>query len=139
VDASAADADAELDGATEHATEGGEGRTPLLALDGFNGPLERLLTLARARQVDLARVPLADLVDQLTAAWRGAPPAMPLSQKGDWVVMAAWLLQLRSLLLLPAGHRQLGCRSACELRLGRVGGRDDDSCLPELRRLPLPG
>ena len=27
---------------------------------------------------------------------------MPLGQKGDWVVMAAWLLQLRSRLLLPA-------------------------------------
>ena len=37
------------------------------------------------------------------------------------------------------GHRQLDCRSACELRLGPVGGRDDDTCLPELRRLPLPG
>jgi len=117
VDASAADADAELDGATEHATEGGEGRTPLLALDGFNGPLEQLLALARARQVDLARVPLADLVDQLTAAWRHAPPATPLSQKGDWVVMAAWLLQLRSLLLLPA---EAPTRQAAEVEAEQV-------------------
>jgi segregation and condensation protein A len=83
---------------------GGEadGLTPLLALDGFNGPLERLLTLARTQQIDLARLPLVDLVDQLAAALRLAPEATSLGQKGDWVVMASWLLQLRSLLLLPA-------------------------------------
>ncbi len=38
-----------------------------------------------------------------------------------------------------AGHRQLGCRPACEMRLSRVGGRDDDIYLSELCRLPLPG
>jgi segregation and condensation protein A len=80
----------------------GEDRTPVLALDGFNGPLDRLLTLARAHQVDLARIPIGDLVDQLAAALRHAPPATPLGEKGDWVVMASWLLQLRSRLLLPA-------------------------------------
>jgi len=37
------------------------------------------------------------------------------------------------------GHRQLGYRPACEMRLSRVGGRDDDTRLPELCRLPLPG
>jgi transposase len=36
-------------------------------------------------------------------------------------------------------HRQVGCRAACEMRLSRVGGRDDDTCLPELRWLPFPG
>ena len=36
-------------------------------------------------------------------------------------------------------HRQVVCRLACEMRLSRVGGRDDDTCLPDLRRLPLPG
>jgi segregation and condensation protein A len=75
---------------------------PLLALDGFSGPLERLLTLARAQQVDLARLSLTALVEQLAAALRQAPATMPLGQKADWVVMAAWLLQLRSGLLLPA-------------------------------------
>jgi len=34
-------------------------------------------------------------------------------------------------------HRQLGCRLACEMLLRRVGGRHDDTYLPELRRLPL--
>ena len=80
----------------------GEGRTPLLTLDGYSGSLERLLTLARSRRIDLGKVPLLDLVDQLVTAVRDAPPATPLGQKGDWVVMASWLVQLRSLLLLPA-------------------------------------
>ena len=78
--------------------------TPLLALDGFTGPLQRLLTLARTQRIDLARLSLGDLVDQLVVALQHAPPATPLGQKGDWVVMTAWLVQLRSLLLLPVDH-----------------------------------
>ena len=78
--------------------------TPLLALDGFNGPLERLLALARTQRIDLARLPLGDMLDQLAAALQHPPPATPLGRKGDWVVMTAWLLQLRSLLLLPVEH-----------------------------------
>jgi segregation and condensation protein A len=80
----------------------GQRRTPQLSLDGFTGPLERLLTLARAHQIDLARLSLGMLVDQLAAALRHAPPPTPLGEKGDWVVMAAWLVQLRSVLLFPA-------------------------------------
>jgi segregation and condensation protein A len=75
--------------------------SPRLELDGFSGPLDTLLTLARARRVDLTQVSLAALIDQLATALRDAPPGTPLGQKGDWVVMAAWLVQLRSLLLLP--------------------------------------
>src|ERR1700690_3909755 len=67
--------------------------TPLLALDGFDGPLERLLTLARAQQVDLSRISLIALLEQLEAALRQAPATLPLGQKADWLVMAAWLLQ----------------------------------------------
>jgi segregation and condensation protein A len=80
----------------------GEG-TPAIDLDGYNGPLDQLLVLARAHEIDLTRLPLVALVDQLAVALQRAPPAMPLSQKGDWVVMTAWLVQLRSRLLLPAG------------------------------------
>ena len=42
-------------------------------------------------------------------------------------------------LLDQVRHRQLGGWPACETRLRQVGGRDDDTCLPELRRLSLPG
>ena len=80
----------------------GEGRTPRLAVEGYSGSLEGLLTLARSRRIDMAKIPLLELVDQLVAAVRDASPATPMGQKGDWVVMASWLVQLRSLLLLPA-------------------------------------
>ena len=74
----------------------GEGRTPLLSLDGFSGPLGLLLTLARTQQLDLAQISLSDLLDQLTVALQLAAPHTSLGQKADWVVMAAWLLQLRA-------------------------------------------
>ena len=78
------------------------GETPVLDLDGYNGPLDQLLVLARAHEIDLTRLPLVALVDQLATALQHAPPSTPLGQKGDWVVMTAWLVQLRSRLLLPA-------------------------------------
>jgi segregation and condensation protein A len=79
-----------------------EGETPQLTLDGFAGPLDHLLTLARAHKIDLADISVTALVEQLATALRQAPANIPLGQKADWVVMAAWLVQLRSLLLLPA-------------------------------------
>jgi len=81
------------------ASPAAEVTTPTLALDGFTGSLERLLELARDQKIDLARLPLAALVDQVVAtlAWD-----VPLPQRADWLVMGAWLIQLRSRLLLPA-------------------------------------
>ena len=81
---------------------GGEESSPLLDLVGFHGRLERLLALARARQIDLACIALPRLVDQLIVALRDAGGRTPLGLQAEWVVMAAWLLQLRSRLLLPA-------------------------------------
>src|SRR5580700_10549473 len=80
----------------------GEGTTPRLALDGYHGSLAALLTLARGQKIELAKIPVLDLVDQLAAAVRDAPAATPMGQKADWLVMASWLVQLRSRLLLPA-------------------------------------
>ncbi len=83
-----------------------------LQLDTFEGPLDLLLGLARARQVDLARVSLPMLVDQLLASLGGA--IVP-ERKAEWVSIAAWLVLLRSRLLLPtdtqerrAGHAKAG-------------------------------
>ncbi len=94
--------DAEPGTVEPEAGRSGEGRTPHLALEGFSGKLEGLLALARARQIDLGRLSLPELVDQLATALRDAGGAIPLAEQGDWVVMAAWLLLLRSRLLLPA-------------------------------------
>ena len=93
-------AEARLVGLTAAGEEAGG--APQLELDGFSGPLALLLSLARARELDLARLSVVNLVDQLARALEQADPAIPLSQKADWVVMASWLLLLRSRLALPA-------------------------------------
>lgn len=92
----------EPDAVEPEAGRSGEGRTPLLALNGFSGKLEWLLALARTRQVDLSQLSLPALIDQLATALHDASGTIPLAEQGDWVVMAAWLLLQRSRLLLPA-------------------------------------
>jgi segregation and condensation protein A len=81
--------------------EQGESGSPHLTLDGFSGSLDQLLILVRGQKIDLSKISLPALVDQLAALWK-APVTTPLGRKGDWVVMAAWLVQLRARLLLPA-------------------------------------
>lgn len=71
-----------------------------LRLDGFEGPLDLLLELARAQKVDLARISLVALVDQYIAVVEEAR-AVRLELAADWLVMAAWLAWLKSRLLLP--------------------------------------
>ncbi len=97
-----------------------EGSSPHLDLPGFSGRLERLLALARAHQVDLARIALPALVDQLIAALRDAGGRTPLALQADWLVMAAWLVQLRSRLLLPAeaAMQSAAAAEAAQLRRG---------------------
>jgi segregation and condensation protein A len=118
-----------------------EGRSPVLALDGFSGPLEHLLILARAQQVDLACIPIGDLVDQLAAALQQAPPTTTLAEKGDWVVMASWLLQLRSLLLLPRDSpvQQAAEQEAHALRERLVSLQAMQALGRWLDRRPQPG
>ena len=64
--------------------------------------MDHLLTLARAQKIDIATFSLSALIDQLATALQQAPAATSLGEKADWVVMAAWLVQLRTRLLLPA-------------------------------------
>ena len=73
----------------------------LLRLDGFEGPLDLLLDLARAQKVDLARISILALVDQYLTVIEGAR-RVRLELAADWLVMAAWLTWLKSRLLLPA-------------------------------------
>ena len=100
----------------------GEAFSPLLELGGFNGRLERLLILARAQQIDLAAISLPGLVSQLTIALQDASGRTPLGLQGDWVVMAAWLVLLRSRLLLPAdaATQDAAGEEAAQLRRGLV-------------------
>jgi segregation and condensation protein A len=72
----------------------------VIRLDGFEGPLDLLLELAREQKVDLARISLVALADQYIAVVEQAR-AVRLELAADWLVMAAWLAWLKSRLLLP--------------------------------------
>jgi segregation and condensation protein A len=71
-----------------------------LNLDGWEGPLDLLLNLARAQKVDLAQISILQLVDQYIA-YIGEARALKLEIAADYLVMAAWLAYLKSCLLLP--------------------------------------
>ena len=71
-----------------------------LVLDGFEGPLDLLLELARRQRVNLARISITTLVDQYLLAVT-SKRRTDLIQAADWLVMAAWLTWLKSRLLLP--------------------------------------
>src|SRR6201993_5520755 len=73
----------------------------VLSLEGFEGPLDLLLDLARAQKVDLAKISILALVEQYLAVIEGAR-RVRLELAADWLVMAAWLTWLKSRLLLPA-------------------------------------
>jgi len=73
---------------------------PHLSLEGFEGPLDLLLELARAQKVDLARISILRLVEQYLAVVERAR-SVKLELAADWLVMAAWLAWLKSRLLLP--------------------------------------
>ena len=74
----------------------------VLRLEGFEGPLDLLLDLARAQKVDLAKISILALVEQYLAVIEGAR-RIRLELAADWLVMAAWLAWLKSRLLLPEG------------------------------------
>jgi segregation and condensation protein A len=72
----------------------------LVHLEGFDGPLDLLLELARAQKVDLARISILSLVEQYLVVIEGAR-SVRIELAADWLVMAAWLTWLKSRLLLP--------------------------------------
>ena len=79
---------------------------PVLSAEGIEGPLDWLLEMARAQKINLAKLPIAALIESFVAALdaaldRPAAGGFDLARWGDWLVMAASLTQLRSRLLLP--------------------------------------
>lgn len=69
-------------------------------LDGFEGPIDVLLALARDQKVDLTRISILALADQYLA-FVGQAKALRLELAAEYLVMAAWLAYLKSRLLLP--------------------------------------
>ncbi|OJU27840.1 MAG: segregation/condensation protein A [Alphaproteobacteria bacterium 64-6] len=73
-------------------------------LEGFEGPLDLLLALARTQKVDLARISIDTLVTQYLSYIREAQK-LRLELAADYLVMAAWLAFLKSRLLLPRDEK----------------------------------
>lgn len=124
------------------AQDGGAARgVPCLDLHGFSGPLDLLLDLARAQRIDLHHIPLPDLLDQLAPALR---QAASLAERGGWLVMAAWIVLLRSRLLLhhgPAASEAQGRadRHARHLRAQLLGLQQVQAVAAWLDRRPQLG
>jgi segregation and condensation protein A len=77
-----------------------EGEALVVALDGFEGPLDVLLILARTQKVDLAKISVLALAEQYLSFIAQAQE-LRLELAADYLVMAAWLAYLKSRLLLP--------------------------------------
>jgi segregation and condensation protein A len=99
-----------------------------LDLDGWEGPLDLLLTLARGQKVDLAKISILDLVEQYLVFIADAKK-LKLEIAADYLVMAAWLAYLKSCLLLPKDEEadpspdELALR--LQLRLQRLNAMRD--------------
>jgi segregation and condensation protein A len=99
---------------------------PALVVDveGFEGPLDILLMLARQQKVDLAKISILALADQYLTFIEEAR-RLRLELAADYLVMAAWLAYLKSRLLLPDSHAPEGqtaedMANALALRLKRL-------------------
>src|SRR5947199_3509592 len=79
----------------------------IVDVEGFEGPLDLLLMLARQQKVDLARISILALADQYLAFIEEARKVR-LELAADYLVMAAWLAYLKSRLLLPEKEGELG-------------------------------
>jgi segregation and condensation protein A len=72
----------------------------VVALDGFDGPIDLLLSLAREQKVDLCKLAILPLAEQYLA-YIAEARRLRLEVAADYLVMAAWLAFLKSRLLLP--------------------------------------
>jgi segregation and condensation protein A len=115
---------AEQEFETELPERSGDEPSLMVDVEGFEGPLDLLLTLARQQKVDLAKISILALADQYLAFIEEARK-MRLELAADYLVMAAWLAYLKSRLLLPEQHPAEGLSAeemanALALRLRRL-------------------
>src|ERR1700704_2591573 len=85
---------------TEIAERGSDEPSLLIDVEGFEGPLDLLLALARQQKVDLAKISILALAEQYLTFIEAARK-LRLELAADYLVMAAWLAYLKSRLLLP--------------------------------------
>jgi segregation and condensation protein A len=115
---------AEHDFETELPERASDEPSLMVDVEGFEGPLDLLLTLARQQKVDLAKISILALADQYLAFIEQARK-MRLELAADYLVMAAWLAYLKSRLLLPEPQPAEGISAeemanALALRLRRL-------------------
>jgi segregation and condensation protein A len=79
----------------------------IVDVDGFEGPLDLLLTLSRTQKVDLRKVSVLQLAEQYLAFVDKAK-VLRIELAADYLVMAAWLAFLKSRLLLPPDPNEEG-------------------------------
>ena len=79
----------------------------IIDVDGFEGPLDLLLTLSRTQKVDLRKISVLELAHQYLSFVEKAK-ALRLELAADYLVMAAWLAFLKSRLLLPPDPSEEG-------------------------------
>jgi segregation and condensation protein A len=114
----------------EFAPELAESETALVVdVEGFEGPLDLLLTLARHQKVDLAKISILALANQYLVFIEEARK-LRLELAADYLVMAAWLAYLKSRLLLPdvsapEGQSAEDLANALALRLRRLEAMRD--------------
>ncbi len=78
-----------------------EGEELVVSLDGFEGPLDLLLALARRHKVDMAKISMAELAGQYIAYIEDLK-SQRLEIAADYLVMAAWLTFIKSKLMMPS-------------------------------------
>jgi segregation and condensation protein A len=83
----------------------------IVDVEGFEGPLDLLLNLARQQKVDLARISILALADQYLKFIEVARK-LHLELAADYLVMAAWLAYLKSRLLIPVASEEEGPSAA---------------------------
>ncbi len=103
------------------AWSGAESRRALtLVLDGYEGPLDLLLDLARRQKVDLRAISILALAEQYLA-FIGEARRLEIELAADYLLMAAWLAYLKSGLLLPEEEEErLGAEEAAALFQARL-------------------
>lgn len=113
----------------------------LLNIDGYEGPIDVLLDLARNQKVDITKISILQLARQYLAFVERAA-ALNLELAAEYLVMAAWLAYLKSRLLLPRDdneteHSATEMAEALQFQLRRLEAMQNAA--EKLRNLPQLG
>lgn len=86
-----------------------------IELDAFEGPLDLLLYLIRRDEIEITDIPISRLAEQyITALTRGGVDRIDIELAGEFLVMAATLMEIKSRMLMPKPPEQPGDAQAGE-------------------------